>query len=120
MEEKQLNNFRRVLITHKEELLRKAKRTLYEEAAFDTNDLPDEIDLASSEYNQSLVFRLRDREKILLRKIDKSLGKIDNGDYGICEGCGEDISNRRLEARPVTNLCIRCKEEEERIEKSYA
>ena len=80
-------------------------------------DLPDEIDLASSEYSQSMVFRLRDREKFLLKKIEKALARIDDGTFGVCERCEEDISVKRLEARPVTTLCIRCKEEQEKKEK---
>lgn len=100
-------------------LLETAKKTLMEESNFDTDDLPDEIDLASSEYAQSMVFRLRDREKFLLKKIDRALLRIDDGTFGVCERCEEPISTKRLEARPVTTLCIRCKEEEEKKEKSY-
>ena len=80
----------------------------------------DEIDQASAEYNQSFIFRLRDREKYYLSKIDKALKKIDDGDFGVCESCGEEISTKRLEARPVTTLCILCKEEQEMEERSYA
>jgi RNA polymerase-binding protein DksA len=79
----------------------------------------DEIDQASSEYQQSMIFRLRDREKFLLAKIDKAVGRIDAGTFGICERCEEEISPKRLEARPVTTLCIRCKEEQEQAEKSF-
>lgn len=100
-------------------LLETAKKTLMEESNFDTDDLPDEIDLASSEYAQSMVFRLRDREKFLLKKIDRALLRIDDGTFGVCERCEEPISTKRLEARPVTTLCIRCKEEQEKKEKSY-
>ena len=99
--------------------LRGLLESLTEEAAFDTDDLPDEIDLASSEYTQSMVFRLRDREKFLLKKIDDALARIENGNFGICEICEEEISVKRLEARPVTTMCIRCKEEQEKQEKSY-
>ncbi len=101
------------------QLLASAKKTLVEESSFDTDDLPDEIDQASSEYTQSLIFRLRDREKFLLAKIDKALQRIDAGTFGICEKCEEEISLKRLEARPVTTLCIRCKEEQEQKEKSF-
>ena len=73
----------------------------------------------SSEYAQSMVFRLRDREKFLLKKIEKALQRIEEGTFGICERCEEPISPKRLEARPVTTLCIRCKEEQEKKEKSY-
>jgi DnaK suppressor protein len=100
-------------------LIKKAAKTLNEEATLDVNELPDEIDQASAEYNQSFIFRLRDREKFYLSKIDKALKKIDAGDFGICEACGDEISGKRLEARPVTTLCIRCKEEQEMEERSY-
>ncbi len=67
-----------------------------------------------------MSLRLRDRERVLLKKIDKTIEKIEDGSYGICESCGEEIGTKRLEARPVTDLCIRCKEEQEKIEKAYA
>jgi DnaK suppressor protein len=69
---------------------------------------------------QSFEFRLRGREKTFLQKIDRALRKIDEGDFGVCEECGEEISTKRLEARPETTLCIRCKEDQERHEKDYA
>ena len=59
------------------------------------------------------------REKSFLDKINKALAKIDDGTFGTCEECGEDISIKRLEARPETTLCIRCKEDQERMEKDY-
>ncbi len=120
MNQKDLKRFKTMLEESRESLLQSAKRTLLEEASFDTDDLPDEIDLASSEYNQSMVFRLRDREKFLLKKIEKALSRIEEGTFGICERCEEDINAKRLEARPVTTLCIRCKEEQEKKEKSYS
>ena len=119
LNQKESKRFKKILEENKRALLLSAKKTLSEEATFDTDDLPDEIDLASSEYTQSMVFRLRDREKFLLKKIDDALGRIEAGTYGICEICEEDISLKRLEARPVTTMCIRCKEEQEKAEKSY-
>ncbi|MGI5863404.1 MAG: TraR/DksA family transcriptional regulator [Myxococcales bacterium] len=119
MNQRDIKRFKKMLEESKHNLLQSAKKTLREESNFDTDDLPDEIDLASSEYSQSMVFRLRDREKFLLKKIEKALGRIDDGTFGICERCEEDISIKRLEARPVTTLCIRCKEEQEKKEKSY-
>ena len=117
--QKDLKRYKKMLEDSKTSLLESAKKTLVEESNFDTDDLPDEIDLASSEYAQSMVFRLRDREKFLLQKIEKALARIEDGTFGICERCEEDISPKRLEARPVTTLCIRCKEEQEKKEKSY-
>lgn len=119
MNQKDQKKFKKILEESKHALLMSAKKTLTEEATFDTDDLPDEIDLASSEYTQSMVFRLRDREKFLLKKIDDALGRIEAGNFGICEICEEEISLKRLEARPVTTMCIRCKEEQEKQEKSY-
>jgi DnaK suppressor protein len=119
LNQKDLKRYRKMLEDSKTALLETAKKTLMEESNFDTDDLPDEIDLASSEYAQSMVFRLRDREKFLLKKIDRALLRIDDGTFGVCERCEEPISSKRLEARPVTTLCIRCKEEQEKKEKSY-
>ena len=119
LKKKDLKRFRDILLAKKKEILRNAQRTLNEDMTLDSDDLPDEIDLASSEYAQSMVFRLRDREKFLLKKIEKALSRIDDGTFGICERCEEPISPKRLEARPVTTLCIRCKEEQEKKEKSY-
>jgi len=86
----------------------------------DTADLADEVDLAASETGQALNMRLRDRELVLLKKIDETLKKIEDGEFGICERCTEEIGKKRLEARPVAQLCIRCKEELEKMEKGYA
>ena len=119
LNKKDLKRFKTMLEESKRQLLASAKKTLTEEASFDTDDLPDEIDQASSEYTQSMIFRLRDREKFLLSKIEKALARVDNGTFGICEKCEEEISAKRLEARPVTTLCIRCKEEQEQKEKSF-
>jgi DnaK suppressor protein len=119
MNKKQLERFRALLEEKRDDIIKKAKQTLDEDMTLDANDLPDEMDLASSEYLQSFTFRLRGREKSFLDKINKALERIDNGTFGICEECGEEISVKRLEARPETTLCIRCKEDQERAEKDY-
>jgi RNA polymerase-binding transcription factor len=119
MNKAQLKKFRSLLEEKRDEIVKKAKQTLDEDMTLDANDLPDEMDLASSEYLQSFTFRLRGREKSFLDKITKALAKIDDGTFGTCEECGEDISIKRLEARPETTLCIRCKEDQERMEKDY-
>lgn len=116
---KDLKRFKDLLIEERNNLIKKASKTLAEEATLDVNELPDEIDQASAEYSQSFIFRLRDREKYYLSKIDKALEKIESGEFGTCETCGDEISTKRLEARPVTTLCIRCKEEQEMEERSY-
>ena len=98
MNQKDAKRFKKMLDESKRALLVNARKTLMEESNFDTDDLPDEIDLASSEYSQSMIFRLRDREKFLLKKIDKALQRIETGNFGICERCEDEISMKRLEA----------------------
>ncbi|HUV51182.1 MAG TPA: RNA polymerase-binding protein DksA [Anaerolineae bacterium] len=79
---------------------------------------PDPTDRASLEENRNFMLRIRDRESKLIKKIKKALDRIDDGTFGICEKCGEDISVKRLKARPVTTQCIGCKTEEESLEKA--
>ena len=119
MNKAQLKKFKTLLTEKRDEIIKKAKQTLTEDMMLDASDLPDEMDLASSEYLHSFTFRLRGREKVFLAKIDHALEKIKEGTFGTCEQCGEPISMKRLEARLETTLCIRCKEDQERIEKAY-
>ena len=114
-----LKRFKQMLEEKRDQILQNAKSTLAEDMTLDANDLPDEMDLASSEYLQSFTFRLRGREKSFLDKIEKALAKIEDGSFGSCEECGEEITIKRLAARPETTLCIRCKEDQERAEKDY-
>jgi DnaK suppressor protein len=120
MNKVQLKKFKTLLTEKRDEIVKKAKQTLEEDMTLDANDLPDEMDLASSEYLQSFTFRLRGREKVFLDKIEKALRKIEEGTFGTCEECQEEISIKRLEARPETTLCIRCKEDQERMERDYS
>jgi DnaK suppressor protein len=116
---KELKKFQELLEEKRKAVLERARQMLsVENMALDTNDLPDEMDLASSEYLQSFEFRLRGREKSLLSKLDLALKKIDDGSFGICEICEEPIGKKRLEARPETTLCIKCKEDQEREERT--
>jgi len=116
---KELKKFQELLEEKRKLVLERARQMLsVENMALDTNDLPDEMDLASSEYLQSFEFRLRGREKSLLTKLDLALKKIEDGTFGICEICEEPIGKKRLEARPETTLCIKCKEDQEREERT--
>ena len=113
LEGEALERFKTRLAESKRQLLASARRVLSNQSSFDTDDLPDEIDAAASEHSQSLGYRLRDREKFLLGKIETALERIANGSFGTCDRCGQEIPRNRLEARPVTTLCVDCKEEEE-------
>ena len=115
---KELKKFQELLEEKRKLVLDRARQMMSEGMVLDTNDLPDEMDLASSEYIQSFEFRLRGREKFLLSKLDLALKKIDEGTFGVCETCEEPIGKKRLEARPETSLCIMFKEDQEREERT--
>jgi len=118
LNKKELKRFQEMLEEKRKIVVERARQMLSEGMVLDANDLPDEMDLASSEYIQSFEFRLRGREKSLLSKLDLALKKIDDGTFGICEVCDEPIGKKRLEARPETSLCIKCKEDQEREERT--
>lgn len=120
MNKKMLEKFKVILEERKRELVASADSLREEGLGVGPEELADEVDQASSEAGQSLNLRLRDREVVLFKKIEKALRKIEEGDFGVCEECGEDIGVKRLEARPVADLCVRCKEEQERRERAYA
>ena len=80
-------------------------------------NFPDPNDRATQESDFTMELRARDRERRLIRKIEESLQKLDNGEYGYCEACSVEIGIRRLEARPTASLCIDCKTLDEIREK---
>ncbi|HEY8278323.1 MAG TPA: TraR/DksA C4-type zinc finger protein [Bdellovibrionota bacterium] len=79
-------------------------------------DLMDEADLASSDIDQGMKMRMANRENFKVKRLHRALDRIKDGSYGECEGCGSDIGFARLSARIIAELCIACKEEEERKE----
>lgn len=117
MNKEQLELFRTQLLVKKQEIMTDAGKTLTEMTDQTTN-VPDPNDRATLESGRSFELRIRDRERKLLSKIDEAIARIDDGSYGICEDCGEEIGQKRLEARPVTTLCIDCKTLQETREKS--
>ncbi len=116
----QIEKFRTTLHEKREHLMLEAKRTLDQEMVIEADERMDEVDQASSEYMQAFSFRLRGRERFLLGKIEHALKKMDAGEYGLCEECDEPISLKRLQARPEAQLCIQCKEAQEKEEAVYA
>jgi len=91
-------------------------RVLREDFVVNGDDRLDEVDQATTDVEQSMRMRLRNRELLYLKKIDEALKRIDEESFGECESCGNDIEVRRLEVRPTATLCIACKEDEERKE----
>jgi DnaK suppressor protein len=98
-------------------LLSEAEKTISEMTDHSDN-YPDPTDRASAESDRNFELRIRDRERKLLSKVREAKERIESGTYGICEACGDNISEERLEARPVTTLCIECKTEQEQSEKA--
>lgn len=114
---KEMKEFRALLVERRKSLLDQARDTL---ADLDQEvRAPDEVDQASKEYDKSFEYRMRDREKFLLRKIEKALSRMDEKEYDLCESCGNPIGIKRLSARPEATYCIICKEEQERKEKMF-
>ncbi|CAK9253102.1 unnamed protein product [Sphagnum jensenii] len=79
----------------------------------------DEADLTSSELESSMKMRLKNREALFLKKINESLKRIEEGSFGECQECGDEIEIRRLEARPTATHCVNCKEQQERLEQLH-
>ncbi|MFO8084461.1 MAG: RNA polymerase-binding protein DksA [Desulfobacterales bacterium] len=109
--------FKQLLNERLQELLHHADDTVTGMAGSREN-FPDPTDRASLESDRNFMLRIRDRESKLIKKIKKALQRIENGTFGICEKCGEDINIERLKARPVTTQCIDCKTKEEALEKA--
>jgi DnaK suppressor protein len=119
MNARQREHFRSILEALKEELSQDIDRTVHtmqDEATV----FADPNDRASQESDMALELRNRDRERKLIKKIEETIGKIENGDYGYCDSCGIEIGLKRLEARPTATLCIDCKTLDELRERQVA
>ena len=119
MSAKQLAHFRTILETLKSELMNDIERTVHtmqDEATV----FADPNDRASQETDIAIELRNRDRERKLIKKIEKTLIKLEDDDFGYCEHCGIEIGIRRLEARPTAELCVDCKTLAEIKEKQMA
>ncbi len=116
MNKRDLQEIRKLLESQLEELLEDADKTASEMADEKAN-FPDPTDRASLESDRNFELRIRDRERKLIGKIREALERIEDGEYGYCESCEEEIGIARLKARPVTTMCIDCKTEQERQEK---
>ena len=119
MNEEQTEHFRSILMNWKVTLMEEVDRTVGHMKS-DATNFPDPNDRATQEEEFSLELRTRDRERKLIKKIDESITKLDEEEYGYCDGCGVEIGIRRLEARPTANMCIECKTLEEIREKQTA
>ena len=119
MEQKDLDHFRKLLNDMLEEAQQKGDATL-DDLTDNSEMFADPADRATAESDRAFTLRIRDRERKLIKKIRSAIARLDEGSYGICDECGEDIGIARLEARPVTKLCINCKSKQEEDERQRA
>lgn len=117
MKNKDLEYFRKMLTRWQEDLYKQANVTVID-LIEPTVKAIDPVDQASLQATRDFTLRIRDRESRLIGKINQSLARIEEGSFGICEMCGENISIQRLKARPVTNFCITCKNKMEALEET--
>jgi DnaK suppressor protein len=115
MKKEVLKRFKKLFEQQKANVLYNDK-VLRDDFTVSTDDRMDDVDQASSDVEQSLRMRLRNREMLLIKKIDEALKRIEDGTFGLCIACENDIEIKRLDARPTATLCIACKEDEERRE----
>ena len=108
MNEAQIEHFRKILKAWHAQIMEEAERTR-SQMQDDVTNFADPADRATQEEEFSLELRNRDRERRLLKKIEQTLIKLDNDDYGYCDACGIEIGLKRLEARPTAELCVDCK-----------
>ena len=118
MKEKDIQYFRQLLTNWLNELDRRADDTVFN-LRNSRECLTDLLDQASFDANQMFTLRIRNRERNLVGKIQLALERIEEGEYGICEACGEDIAINRMIARPVTTHCIECKTRMEVLERHH-
>ena len=117
--EDEVVTFLKMLVSEKETVLDKTKSTINSgNIALDTNEMADEVDLASATIEQSLTLKLLDRDRHLLNEIDRAIDKIAVGDFGYCEGTGDPIPKRRLELSPWTRYSVKFQEQLEKSKKS--
>lgn len=110
-----LKKFKRIFEAQRKKILFN-DRVLRSDFAVSDDDRFDEIDQATTDVEQSMRMRLRNREILYIKKVDEALKRIDEGTFGECTECEEEIELRRLEARPTATLCVGCKEDQERKE----
>ena len=113
-----LKYFKGILQQKIDQLAGTAEKTM-NQMSQEGDAFPDPVDRAMSESGRTIELRKRDRERKLIQKIKKAIQRTEDGTYGICEDCGNEILENRLKARPVATLCIDCKEEQEEIEKQF-
>ncbi len=116
---KQLETFKKQLCDWRDELEEAQNQSMHAMHEAEQTAFPDPTDQASVETDRNFDLRIKGRERRLIRKIEETISRLNDGDFGSCESCGGDIGLKRLQARPVTTLCIDCKVEQEQEERTH-
>lgn len=120
MNQNEKTKLKKKLLSERARLLNSAASSRKTEFAIATDDLADEVDLTTVEMNQGVVFTLREKEQKVLAEIDEALQRMEEGSYGQCEDCGENIGAKRLDVFPTARLCVVHQEEQEKKKKFFA
>ncbi len=108
LNKKKLADYKKVLQVRLGELLTEADQAVKDISESNADTSSDPTDQAVQELDRNRLLRFKDRERKLIRKIEKAINRIDEGTYGACEACASQISESRLKARPMATLCIDC------------
>ena len=115
MRKETLKRFKKIFENQRKQMLFNGG-IVREDFAVNSDDRFDEIDQAATDRDKEMRMRLCNREALYMKKLEEALRRIEDGTFGECDDCGDDIEIRRLEARPTATLCVKCKEDQERQE----
>jgi len=108
MDQKTLSHFKKILLREREQIVGEVKQTYASSQELGQDGIQDIGDEAANIYNKQILLSLNENERKRLQELDEALDRMANGTYGICEECGEPISLKRLEVRPVAKYCVAC------------
>lgn len=115
MEEEQLEEIRNNLLKIREEVLEDSEKAYAASQSLGKDGVPDIGDMSSNSYHQEVLMNLSETQRSRVRDIDAALERMDQGVYGLCAGCEEEIPSRRMEVRPFSRYCVDCKSEVEKF-----
>ncbi len=118
MRKRQLQKYRNQLLQIRKDILHEIRQDLQEERDAEAPEGRDTYDVASDERDREINLLLGDRGRKKLLLVDDALARVETGEYGICDECGEEISPGRLEAMPFSHLCVTCQGEHEQVQRT--
>ena len=120
MKKETLKKFKKLFEAQRKAIQGNHNSIICDDFRISPDDRYDEVDQARADIEQAIRMQLKNRETAHMKKVEEALRRIEDGSYGLCEECDEDIELKRLEARPTATLCVACKEDQERSEKALS